>query len=437
MKRQVQAIRERAESKTTWVDILKEQGKENFTKAVLAMAADEAEADRSALLEDRDELVRERDQADRAAKGWMETARLADENAVHHRAERDKAEQLAKDRAHANMDIHTRLMARVREAEADAAALRADVERWKFDADTTRQAHVCTHARVSELTAALRGLVDSVTEYRRYREFGFAPPRTGHPWTVLCRVEKSSRAALAGAPRELGASRPPPGTPVQMVEGQAIQTWATSGTEPQPYRDDDVDREIAWKRDDELFDGPMLPRHPTNEPAVENRCEWREGSDGEWDTACGGSWVFPEGGPVENEAKYCAKCGRLIKVSPYKELEDDGGHPGRAGWACRVATDRCRRAYRHAQGGVGRHDVTDAGGATSLSTAGRCAMPEHWWWRCIGHDLWLWWHFTKRRWRCCPRCDGWGGMPIEPMPGHERICPRCFGTGRRWRRRRA
>lgn len=52
----------------------------------------------------------------------------------------------------------------------------------------------------------------------------------------------------------------------------------------------------------------------------------------------------------------------------------------------------------------------------------------HWWWPIIGRvERWL---------RVCPLCDGWGEMPIEPMPGHEQLCARCRGTGRRFGRRK-
>lgn len=50
-------------------------------------------------------------------------------------------------------------------------------------------------------------------------------------------------------------------------------------------------------------------------------------------------------------------------------------------------------------------------------------------------DLWLWWFWTKGRWRSCPECSGWGGIPVEGMTGHEQICPRCHGSGRRWGKR--
>lgn len=62
----------------------------------------------------------------------------------------------------------------------------------------------------------------------------------------------------------------------------------------------------------------------------DQQCVWEESCDGEWDSACGQSWVFDDRGPVENGVKYCHGCGRPVKPVPFvdeayaDELEDDG-----------------------------------------------------------------------------------------------------------------
>ena len=39
-------------------------------------------------------------------------------------------------------------------------------------------------------------------------------------------------------------------------------------------------------------------------------CLWTEDEDGCWPTACGHVHAFTEGGPAENDARYCCYCGR-------------------------------------------------------------------------------------------------------------------------------
>lgn len=45
-------------------------------------------------------------------------------------------------------------------------------------------------------------------------------------------------------------------------------------------------------------------------------CEWRYSElDNAWATACGNMFVFFDGGPEENGAKFCQYCGsRLVPV---------------------------------------------------------------------------------------------------------------------------
>jgi len=37
-----------------------------------------------------------------------------------------------------------------------------------------------------------------------------------------------------------------------------------------------------------------------------------------WETACGESWIFPEGGPDENKMKFCPYCGKPLEKVPYE-----------------------------------------------------------------------------------------------------------------------
>lgn len=53
-------------------------------------------------------------------------------------------------------------------------------------------------------------------------------------------------------------------------------------------------------------------------------CEWTpEENDSNWyESECGMSFVFEDGGPTYNTFIYCPKCGKLLKEIPYQEQLD-------------------------------------------------------------------------------------------------------------------
>ena len=65
---------------------------------------------------------------------------------------------------------------------------------------------------------------------------------------------------------------------------------------------------------------PDLTHRPT--------CEWTGDNDPDfcdgWDTACGEKFTFIEGGPVENNMRFCPYCGAtLVAVAPHPTESDD------------------------------------------------------------------------------------------------------------------
>lgn len=43
-------------------------------------------------------------------------------------------------------------------------------------------------------------------------------------------------------------------------------------------------------------------------------CEWEDDTAGGFDTQCGHSYIFIDGGPKENDQIFCGYCGKRIKL---------------------------------------------------------------------------------------------------------------------------
>lgn len=45
-------------------------------------------------------------------------------------------------------------------------------------------------------------------------------------------------------------------------------------------------------------------------------CAWtHDEDDGSWDSACGEAWQFSDGGPVENNVRFCQGCGKPVGIT--------------------------------------------------------------------------------------------------------------------------
>lgn len=42
-------------------------------------------------------------------------------------------------------------------------------------------------------------------------------------------------------------------------------------------------------------------------------CVWKPDDDGVYETTCGQAWVFEDGTPKENHARFCPYCGRTLR----------------------------------------------------------------------------------------------------------------------------
>jgi hypothetical protein len=53
-------------------------------------------------------------------------------------------------------------------------------------------------------------------------------------------------------------------------------------------------------------------------------CRWTEEEYGEyWESACGETWSFTDGGPAENNARFCHGCGKPLEAVAYEAPVED------------------------------------------------------------------------------------------------------------------
>lgn len=82
-------------------------------------------------------------------------------------------------------------------------------------------------------------------------------------------------------------------------------------------------RALADELDDEMISGAADAIREAADGLAElnttaiRQCVWTRDADyGDvYDGACGVKWEFTDGGPRENEANYCPRCGGRVKVA--------------------------------------------------------------------------------------------------------------------------
>lgn len=81
---------------------------------------------------------------------------------------------------------------------------------------------------------------------------------------------------------------------------------------------------ITQERVDQAMALPGAPAQPVAAPLTDSQaqagavpltCEWAHNEDdGFWDTECGQSWLFDDGGPKENHMNFCHCCGKPLRI---------------------------------------------------------------------------------------------------------------------------
>lgn len=106
------------------------------------------------------------------------------------------------------------------------------------------------------------------------------------------------------------------GQPAQAAEPVALlvrkNSWRDGQWEAAPPNSPSYGREWANQRM-YVYTGPQ-PTQP-QAGAVPLTCEWTHNEDdGFWETACGESWRFDDGGPGENNMHFCHSCGNSLRI---------------------------------------------------------------------------------------------------------------------------
>ena len=91
-------------------------------------------------------------------------------------------------------------------------------------------------------------------------------------------------------------------------------------TQPLAPTDDEIDAVVQACRDRGLREldvfRAVLAKWGSQPVVCEPlTCEWAHNEDdGFWDTECGQSWRFDDGGPKENHMNFCHCCGKPLRI---------------------------------------------------------------------------------------------------------------------------
>ena len=55
-----------------------------------------------------------------------------------------------------------------------------------------------------------------------------------------------------------------------------------------------------------------------------DKCTWKEDDANDWDTECGHTFMFNDGGPNDNRFAFCPYCGRQIAEKAWEAADAAG-----------------------------------------------------------------------------------------------------------------
>lgn len=63
-----------------------------------------------------------------------------------------------------------------------------------------------------------------------------------------------------------------------------------------------------------LHEGTVSRCQFCQDAATRVACAWTESGDGPWESACGAVWEFIADGPIENQMRFCPRCGKPVQA---------------------------------------------------------------------------------------------------------------------------
>lgn len=103
----------------------------------------------------------------------------------------------------------------------------------------------------------------------------------------------------------------------QITDDEGVEEWEDIRTSPDVAREEANDM-MATGRGEIYEVVPLWTNPQPTQPqagAVPLTCRWTHHADDSfWDTECGQSWRFDDGGPKENNMHFCHHCGKPVHI---------------------------------------------------------------------------------------------------------------------------
>ncbi|OJH82256.1 hypothetical protein [Serratia marcescens] len=161
----------------------------------------------------------------------------------------------------------------------------------------------------------------AVGYFLRYRAEWHSPSK----WSAWAEIDEATydNAVKIIATGEADAGRfyearilydapPAPAVPAEMSLARAIEI---------AWKDSDIDSPGSAYRDGwNACRAAMLAQPVSGGYTLASGCQWTyDEMDFKWDSSCGESWQFIDGGPSENGVKFCQGCGKPVLLAAAPE----------------------------------------------------------------------------------------------------------------------
>ena len=120
-----------------------------------------------------------------------------------------------------------------------------------------------------------------------------------------------------------------------MADRKTYETWVIQRQRDRGYGGRLTDAEVlaSFKRSGNLEFAWEVWQAALMTAGVKTVCEWTEEAPygpmpGTYESACGEAWSFIDGGPKENNVRFCQGCGKPVKLIPFQQHADEADEDG-------------------------------------------------------------------------------------------------------------